>query len=835
MTARTVPARRGPCAGGSATVGPVVQDGGVVRRASIARVLLLALVGLTVALGAVAALAVASLYDARRDYEGELARSYAGESAAAALVSAGVVEETVLRAGGAAPARAQARRSYASAVGAARRTVAGSPARARLLDRALAGQRGLRRAAAAPAARRAAALRRADRGARTGRRAAAALADAQGGRRVAAQDRATDRSRKALLTAGGAGILALLGAVGLVAALVTSLRRPLDSLVQATGRLAAGDFEARVEPDGPAELRDLSGAFNTMAGQLETARERVEAARQRLSTTIESLGDGLLICDGRGRVQEVNPRARELVPELPPGTDLKGLPGPLPPLADALEREVGIDHGGRHLTVTAARMGADLAEGVVFTVRDSTERVQLERAKSDFVATASHELRSPLTSIKGFVELLAAGELPDRQREFVDIVLLSTNRLVDLVNDLLDVARVEAGQMEIQCRPTALGDVVTEVATLLDPRLQSRRQALAVEVDPDLPAAWADPARVRQILTNLLTNAHLYTPEGGDIEVRLRAEADDLVLTVADSGRGMTAEQLEHAFDRFYRVDGTAAAGTGLGLPIVRSLVELHDGSIDLDSELGRGTTATVRLPRALGAAELSEPHQALRGRRVLIVDDEPEIGRLIGELLAEQDVSVATAHSGGEALRRLRAARYDAVTLDVLLGDRDGLDVLREIREDADLRQVPVVVVSVRAGTDPLPGEWSVTKPIDPRALVDAIGSAILAARARVLVIASGEAADAAAADLQPRGVDFAVAADADEAAELAAQRHFEIAIVDRALGEAEEVAAGVELRGRRLRTGIGSFDPSGAPGTGAAAAVVQALRTATSVGAAG
>ncbi len=198
-----------------------------------------------------------------------------------------------------------------------------------------------------------------------------------------------------------------------------------------------------------------------------------------------------------------------------------------------------VQRGDRTLAVTAARLPEQA--GIVWTIRDVSERARLERLKSEFVATASHELRSPLTSIKGFVELLVAGDdLAPRQREFLQIVLVSTNRLVDLVNDLLDVARVEAGRLELHRRPTDLREVVQEVTTLLGPRLLDKHQRLDVDLPDDLPRALVDPARMRQILTNLLTNAHLYTGEAGVITVSATGDAGSVLIAITDTGRGMT-------------------------------------------------------------------------------------------------------------------------------------------------------------------------------------------------------------------------------------------------------------------------------------------------------
>ena len=168
---------------------------------------------------------------------------------------------------------------------------------------------------------------------------------------------------------------------------------------------------------------------------------------------------------------------------------------------------------------------------MVWTLRDISERARLDKVKSDFVATASHELRSPLTSIKGFVELLGRSQaLGDREREFVDVILQSTDRLVDLVNDLLDASRLEAGKMEIHPRLFDVTEMVREVAALMGPRVTEKDQRLDLDLPPSLPRALADPVRVRQILTNLVSNAHLYTGEGGRITITLDRVEDGLSI-----------------------------------------------------------------------------------------------------------------------------------------------------------------------------------------------------------------------------------------------------------------------------------------------------------------
>ena len=767
-------------------------------RLTLARSLRLALLGLTVVLAAVAAGGVAFLYASRQTYEDRLAGAYQLQTAASRLLAAGIVEEATLRATSAGSAqRAAARRAFELTLADARRLAAGD---APSLAEVEAAARDEQRIRAHPGAQSTPLL---------GRASLVGLAARQRTRLAQARARAASRSRTALLAAGGGALLALLAALALVAAMVGAVRRPLDLLVEAARRVAAGDLSARVAEDGPSELRTLAQAFNAMAADLQSAADRVDAEHRRLDTVIRSLGDALVITDADGLVVHRNPRTAELIPELDEGTDITGI---LPPAGEALAGEQTLESGGRTLLVTAAMLGE--GGGTVWTVRDATERVRLERLKSEFVATASHELRSPLTSIKGFVELLDAtsDELTDRQREFLDIIQLSTNRLVDLVNDLLDVARVEAGRVEIHRRPTDIAEAVREVAALLRPRIDEKAQRLTIEGGGDLPLALADPSRVRQILTNLLTNAHLYTADGGAIAIALTATPHHVVIAVSDDGRGMTGEEIEHAFDRFYRGhrDGSdpQPSGTGLGLAIVRSLVELHGGDIAIDSAPGEGTRFTVRLPLApVPDVTAAAPRHALRGKRVLVVDDEHEIANLIAQRLAPFEVETVVVNSGAEALECLRGRRFDAITLDILMPGMSGFEVLRTLRADPELRGIPVVVVSVFSGREALASEWIVPKPIDADELVDALGQAILAGRVRVLVVARPELRETLEPTLADLGIEYEWVTDALGAARLCLEHPFEIALIDADMHGPDGALAALDLRGRRLRRSVVVF----------------------------
>ena len=762
--------------------------------------LTVALLGLTLVLGVIATLSVGDLLSTRQRYEDALARSYQLEAVSARLLAVGVLEEQVLgRTDPGGPrARRRARQSFAGLAAQARALAGRDPRSIRLVRSRVASQARTRRLAAMPGTRRARATLA--RSLREARRDNLALTARQEVRRREARARTRDETRDSLVVAGVAGGLALLGAMVLIGVLLASIRRPLSALVGVTRRYASGHLDERVDPNGPEEIRDLGTAFNRMAEQLETARNRVEEERERLAVTVESLGDALVVVENDGRVSAANPRAAVVVPELKAGRKVGyGEGEALPPLDEALAGEVMREHDDRTLSITAANLGA--GGGVVWTIRDVSERARLERVKSDFVATASHELRSPLTSIKGFAELLEHSEgLNGREREFAEVILSSTDRLVELVDDLLDIARLEAREMEAHPRLFDLGEVVREVARMMEPQLVGRRQSLELDLRADLPRVLADPGHVRQIVTNLLSNANRYTAEEGSIKISIHQDEAELVLAVSDTGAGMSPGDLETVFERFARRGG-GEGGTGLGLSIVRSLVELQRGTVSVESEEGVGSCFTIRLPaESPGAIRRPEPRAAIRGRRVLVVDDEPESADVIAAHLRSFGAETVTVHSGEAALERLRADQFDALTLDVIMPERNGFDVLRALRSDPGLRRTPVVVVSVFSGNEALFGEWRLTKPVEAGELADALGAAVLAGRTRLLVVGRSEVRSELEPALLRLGLDHEWVTSGAAAAQVCADHRFEVALVDAGMRDPAGVMERVDLRGRRV-----------------------------------
>ncbi|MCX6022964.1 MAG: ATP-binding protein, partial [Chloroflexi bacterium] len=250
--------------------------------------------------------------------------------------------------------------------------------------------------------------------------------------------------------------------------------------------------------------------------------------------------------------------------------------------------------------------------GRLFVFHDVTREREVDRMKNEFISLVSHELRTPLTSIKGYVDLLVDGELGDllpEQREFLQIVLNNADRLVKLINELLDISRIESGRVELHLGPLDPGVLLRDVAESLHPLLSAKGQRLTVKVAPRMPQLLADRDRVAQIVTNLLSNAHKYTPPGGEVVLSARIAGSALRVEVEDTGIGMTAEEQEQLFTKFFRAKNRTTqevGGTGLGLAITKALVEMHGGTMSVTSEPGRGSTFGFSLP-------LVPPSQSVR------------------------------------------------------------------------------------------------------------------------------------------------------------------------------------------------------------------------------
>jgi two-component system phosphate regulon sensor histidine kinase PhoR len=365
-----------------------------------------------------------------------------------------------------------------------------------------------------------------------------------------------------------------------------------------------------------------------MRQRVAAATTRLRDERDVLDAVLESAGDGVLMADPSGQPVVENRRWAELLgtPGLAAAADLRRLEGshqqrfaeaaqawlgdPEQMVAAEFERVEPTYQRFRCYTAPVRHIDRTTI-GRLFVMRDITRESEAERMRSAFVATVSHELRSPLTAIAGYTDtLLHTGPWDaETEREFLEIVARSAAKLAGLVDNLLDAAKVEAGVLRLEREPVRVERIAEQV--IAQRRALVPDHTLRVDVEPGLPLAAADPLRVEQILANLVDNAIKYSPNGGPIAVRLIHDDGDLTVGVSDRGVGVTAEQAERLFERFYRVDSTlhrATRGVGLGLFICRSLVEAHGGRIWVESRPGQGSTFWFTLPVLADVPEVEPP-----------------------------------------------------------------------------------------------------------------------------------------------------------------------------------------------------------------------------------
>ena len=410
------------------------------------------------------------------------------------------------------------------------------------------------------------------------------------------------RARADVLAAAG---LALLLALVLVWLFSRSVAHPVLELRDVAQSLAAGDLARRPSLAAPGEVGDLASAVHRLAEQLSSRIEALEAEEGRLVALTESLNEGVIAIDGRQQVEKVNERARHLlglkdsvpfpVSNLPRDRSLREALGAA--LAGHAVDAHEVQIGGRELALTARPLPAG---GAVVAVFDLTPVRRVETVRRDFVANASHELRTPLTVIGGFAETLLDDSLPPAQRrQFAETLLANTQRMQRIVDDLLDLSRIESGGWKPNPVHADVGAIAAETLSWAEQIRGSKPLELRQEIADDASRAWVDPTALRQVLTNLVDNAVRHTSQG-TVAVFSRRYPGGVAVGVRDTGIGIPPEHLARIFERFYRVDAgrsRAEGGTGLGLAIVKHLVEGHGGRVRAESTVGHGTTIWAELP----------------------------------------------------------------------------------------------------------------------------------------------------------------------------------------------------------------------------------------------
>jgi two-component system, OmpR family, phosphate regulon sensor histidine kinase PhoR len=414
---------------------------------------------------------------------------------------------------------------------------------------------------------------------------------------------------EALMATLRADLLKVVGAVtGLAFALAffltRSVTRPLREVIDASARVSAGDFDVAVSTRRSGEFRDLARSFNAMTGRLRDMFGEIRLQNEEIGSILASIREGLCVLDGDARVVLANAAFRHIAgSDAPEGRHFWEVVRSSA-AAEVLRRvrETGTEAaaeatvGDRSYHCSVARLAA--GDRTVVTLYDVTEFRALEKTKRDFAVNVSHELKTPLTAIKGFVETVEA-KADEENRPYLEIIRRNTDRLIAIVEDLLILSSVEDRGARFEKVPVRVGPLAESILKVFEKRAAEKGLILSVEAGPDLPAVPADPIQIEGILINLVDNAVKYT-EKGRVTVRLAADGGRFLIRVADTGSGMDAAHLPHIFDRFYVVDKSRSkklGGTGLGLAIVKHMALAHGGTVSVASRIGEGTTFTVSLP----------------------------------------------------------------------------------------------------------------------------------------------------------------------------------------------------------------------------------------------
>jgi PAS domain S-box-containing protein len=515
---------------------------------------------------------------------------------------------------------------------------------------------------------------------------------------------------------------------------------------------------------------EVTDRVNTERG-LQDSIENTRQAADKFRAVIEQMSDGVIVCDGKGKIVNINDAAEKMLGEavmsfilehgkehsdLIKKTDGEKFLAKDYPWVIACaqgEQSSNVEMLVRQGDETSAVISVNASPlfdkngvkiGAVAVLRDVTENrhliaelrkanFQLEeynRLKAEFVANMSHELRTPLTAIIGFAQLMQmksknSGNFQEEIKDGLERILRNGRHLLTLIDEVLDLSKIEAGRLTLHLEHFDLAEMIEKTFGGLESLAVEKGLQYNLKVVKNAPLVFSDPARIRQILLNLLSNAIKFTQTGG-VQVILNADNDEQwSVSVKDSGLGIKAENLESIFERFRQVDGSftrTAGGFGLGLSISQQLAALLGGKITVESDYGEGSTFTLTLPYTAPTAatilntrgkmevEVSLPNlghgkhaensdliDKNDGRQtILVIDDLPDSTQLLTDTLHSAGYRVVTAHSGSEGILMARKINPDAITLDIMMPGMDGWRVLQEMKADAELAKIPVIVVSI-------------------------------------------------------------------------------------------------------------------------------------------
>ena len=405
-------------------------------------------------------------------------------------------------------------------------------------------------------------------------------------------------------------IIGLLISVLLSFLLSKTMVGPIEKLTAGVEKVAAGNFDSKLTVESADEIGILTGTFNEMAGVLEATLAAVENERNKLDTLFLHMTDGVVAFDHHGALIHCNPAATAMLQRtVPADSTYDQLFGSVYPFQEmlALQRpnyaEGEMLVGDRTLELYLAPFSDQASGGVLIVLHDVTEQHRNEERRKEFVANVSHELRTPLTNVRSYAETLrdGGGDIPqDTANSFLDIIITETDRMTHIVQDLLTLSRLDAGNAELVLSRFPFGEAIESVTRANALAAKQRGHTLTYIPPESLPLIVGDRSRLEQVMMNIISNAIKYTPDGGHITITSGSSESEVWMEVCDDGIGIPEKDRDRIFDRFYRVDkarSRESGGTGLGLSIAKEIVQRHHGTIGLAPHQGPGTTVRLTLP----------------------------------------------------------------------------------------------------------------------------------------------------------------------------------------------------------------------------------------------
>lgn len=389
---------------------------------------------------------------------------------------------------------------------------------------------------------------------------------------------------------------------------------PIRDLTQKAGKIAEGQFDEKIEAQGNDEIGTLTNTFNVMASKLKGTLRQIEGEKNKVEVIIRNLEDGVIAFDANGVSTHTNPAAismlnlsrqdeykfDEIFPPLGIDLTVKQAASTSPDV----QREWNIETENSALSLHFApfRTEGQRKYGIIVAISDITKQQRLDNSRKAFVANVSHELRTPLTNIKSYAETLLDSDIdPETTESFLQVINSEADRMTRLVRDLLVLSQLDHSSSKVlKTEPTDISELVSDTVNTMRIEAKNRQLTLTYVPGSSTTSITADPDRIRQVIVNILSNAIKYTPAHGTVTVLCGQQENYVYIKISDTGIGIPEKDLPMLFERFYRVDKARSremGGTGLGLAIAKEIVEAHNGSIDVESEYGKGTAVTIRLP----------------------------------------------------------------------------------------------------------------------------------------------------------------------------------------------------------------------------------------------